>query len=62
MSFFKIRDLIENTVKNYTSFLLQYLTWVDANLSKSLEEVSYEEIRTYILWIVNTFLDNFLKV
>jgi site-specific recombinase XerD len=49
--FLEIRDLTENTVKNYTSFLLQYLTWVDANLSKSLEDVSYKEIRSYILFL-----------
>ena len=48
-----IRDLTKNTVINYTSFLIQYLTWVDTNLSKSLEDVSYEEIRIYVLYLKN---------
>jgi integrase/recombinase XerD len=50
----ELRDLTENTIKNYTSFLLQYLTWVDTNLSKVLEDVSFEEIRLYILYLKNT--------
>lgn len=45
----ELRDLTKNAVKNYKSFLLQYLTWVNANLSKSLENISYEEVRLYIL-------------
>jgi site-specific recombinase XerD len=48
-----IRDLTKNTVVNYTSFLLQYLTWIDTNLSKALVDVSYEEIRIYILYLKN---------
>jgi len=48
-----LRDLTKNTIKNYTSFLLQYLTWVDTNLSKSLENISYDEIRLYVLHLKN---------
>ena len=48
-----IRDLTKNTVINYTSFLIQYLTWVDSELSKPLEDVSYEELRIYILHLKN---------
>ena len=32
-NFLEIRDLTKNTIKNYTSFLLQYLTWVNTNFS-----------------------------
>lgn len=49
----ELRNLTKNTVKNYTSFLLQYLTWVNTNLSKALEDISYEEIRLYILYLKN---------
>ena len=49
----ELRDLTKNTIKNYTSFLLLYLTWVYTNLSKSLEDVSYDEIRLYILHLKN---------
>ncbi len=48
-----LRDLTKNTIKNYTSFLLQYLTWVDINLSKVLEDISYDEIRLYVLHLKN---------
>lgn len=49
----ELRDLTKNTIKNYTSFLLQYLTWVNTNLSKALEDVSYDDIRLYILYLKN---------
>jgi len=49
----ELRDLTKNTIKNYTSFLLQYLTWVNINLSKSLEDVSYDDIRLYVLHLKN---------
>ena len=49
----ELRDLTQNTINNYTSFLLQYLTWVDTNLSKSLENISYDEIRLYVLHLKN---------
>ncbi|MEA1974174.1 MAG: site-specific integrase [Bacillota bacterium] len=45
----ELQDLTKNTIKNYTSFLLQYLTWINTNLSKYLEDISYDEIRLYIL-------------
>ena len=48
-----LRDLTKNTIKNYTSFLLQFLTWVDTNLSKPLEDISYDEIRLYVLHLKN---------
>ena len=48
-----LRDLPKNTIKNYTSFLLQFLTWVNTNLSKSLKDISYGEIRLYILHLKN---------
>lgn len=51
--FMEIRDLTANTAKNYTFFLKQYLTWVDANLNKPLTKVSYDEIRTYMLHLKN---------
>lgn len=46
-----IRDLSINTVKSYNRFLNQYLTWVDLNLNKSVDEVSYDEIRNYIFYL-----------
>jgi len=49
----KLRDLTDNTIKNYKSFLLQFLTWVNNNLSKSLENISYDEIRNYIFYLKN---------
>jgi site-specific recombinase XerD len=49
----ELRDLTRNTAKNYSSFLKQYLKWIDINLSKTPENVSFEEIRTYLLFLKN---------
>lgn len=49
----ELRDLTRNTARNYSSFLKQYLKWIDSNLSKKPEEVSFEEIRTYLLYLKN---------
>ena len=49
----KLRGLTDNTIKNYKSFLLQYLTWVNINLSKPLKTISYDEIRNYIFYLKN---------
>ncbi|MGV8146518.1 MAG: phage integrase N-terminal SAM-like domain-containing protein [Alkaliphilus sp.] len=49
----ELRDLTKNTAKNYLSFLKQYLAWVDENLNKSPEGVSFYEIRAYLLYMKN---------
>lgn len=49
----ELRDLTPNTARNYTSFLKQYLNFVDSNLAKIPEEVSFDEIRTYLLYLKN---------
>jgi len=46
------RELSDNTVKNYTSCLEQYLSWVSDTLSdKEVSDVSWEEIRSYFRYI-----------
>ena len=49
----EFRNLTKNTAKNYSSFLKQYLSWVDENLNKSPEGVSFSEIRTYLRYMKN---------
>lgn len=45
-----LRDLADSTVKNYTSYLNQYLDFIDTSLGGKLpENVSWEEVRSYIL-------------
>lgn len=45
-----LRDLADSTVNNYTSYLNQYLDFVESSLGGKLpEDVSWEEIRSYIL-------------
>ena len=42
-----LRDLAESTVNNYTSYLNQYLDFVESSLNgKFPEDVSWEEIRS----------------
>lgn len=48
-----IRDLTDNTIKTYNLFLIQYLTWVDSNHNKSIEQINYDDIRIYILYLKN---------
>ena len=48
-----IRDLTKNTQKSYISFLRCYLSWVDNNLGITPEEVSFAQIRSYILYLKN---------
>ena len=51
--FLEIRNLTENTIINYNSFLKKYLSYVDSVLSKLPDDVSYSEIRVYILVLKN---------
>lgn len=47
-----LRDLAESTVNNYTSYLNQFLDFIDASLGAKLpEDVSWEEIRSYIHYL-----------
>lgn len=47
-----LRDLAETTVKNYTSYLNQYLDFIDSSLGgKPPENVTWEEVRSYILYL-----------
>ena len=47
-----LRDLAESTVNNYTSYLNQYLDFIDSSLGGKLpENVTWEEVRSYILYL-----------
>ena len=47
-----LRDLAESTVNNYTSYLNQYLDFIDTSLGGKLpEKVTWEEVRSYILYL-----------
>lgn len=49
-----LRDLADSTVNNYTSYLNQYLDFIEYSLDGKLpEDVSWEEIRSYILQLKN---------
>ncbi len=45
-----LRDLTYNTVKSYNSMLHRYLSWV-ASSRKTPEEISFAEIRAYLLFL-----------
>jgi len=49
----EIRGLTDNTIKAYTLYLKEYLSYVDKNLKKDPNEVSWYEIREYILYLKN---------
>lgn len=49
-----LRDLADSTVKNYLSYLNQYLDFIENSLGGKLpENVTWEEIRSYILHLKN---------
>ena len=48
--FLVLRDLTYNTVKSYNSMLRSYLFWV-ATCQQTLEAISFDEIRAYILFL-----------
>lgn len=46
------RDLAPGTIATYTSYMTQYIDWVEANLdAKPLPDVSWEEIRSFLLFL-----------
>ena len=46
------RDLASGTVATYTSYMTQYIDWVEENLdSKPLPDVTWEEIRSFLLFL-----------
>ncbi len=47
-----LRDLAPSTVANYTSYLKQFLEWVEKELpGKKLPDLTYEEIRSYMHYL-----------
>jgi len=52
-AFLTIRDLAKNTGHSYNSFLRCYLSWVDTTLGIRPEDVSFEQIRSFILYLKN---------
>lgn len=49
-----LRDLAPGTISSYTSYLNEFLTWVEQELpGKMLSELSFEELRSYLLYLKN---------
>lgn len=51
--YLELRDLSINTKKSYQSFLKSYFEWLDS-MGIQPAEASYDNIRTYILFLKNT--------
>ena len=46
------RDLAPGTVATYTSYMTQYIDWIEANLeTRQLPDVTWEEIRSFLLFL-----------
>ena len=50
-TYLDLRDLSDTTKRSYHSHLNSYLTWISKTLAISPEEATYENIRTYILYL-----------
>ena len=49
-----LRDLAKGTISAYLSYLTQFITWTEDQLSaKPLSQVSWEELRSYLLFLKN---------
>ena len=46
-----LRGLTDHTVKSYSTYIRAYLDYLAKIISKSPEDVSWEELRDYIRWI-----------
>ena len=52
-----IRDLATGTNATYTSYLTNYINWVEENLpGRSLSDVTWEEIRSYKIPVIHNGL------
>lgn len=49
-----LRGLTGHTLKSYASYLNSYLTYLDEVIHKSPEDVSWEELRFYIIYLKET--------
>jgi len=49
----EIRGLTDSTLSSYTSYLKEYLSYVDKHLKKDASQVTWSEIRDYILYLKN---------
>ncbi len=46
------RDLADSTIKTYTSYMTEFILWVEENLpQKALADLSWEEVRSYVLYL-----------
>ena len=50
-NYLELRDLAKNTRRSYRSFLRSYLAWISETLAVSPEEVTYDDIRSYLLFL-----------
>lgn len=46
-----LRGLTDHTIKSYRTYLSSYLNYLDTILHKLPEDVSWDEMRSYIIWI-----------
>lgn len=42
------RDLADGTVSSYISYLSQFIDWVESDLNKPVQDVSWAELRSYV--------------
>lgn len=48
------RDLAPETIKTYTSYMTQFIEWVESDLpDKTISDVTWEEIRSFLLYLKN---------
>ena len=46
------RDLAPGTISTYTSYMTQYIDWVETNLSaRPLPDITWEEIRSFLVFL-----------
>lgn len=46
-----LRGLTAHTVRSYSTYIRAYLAYLSTNLSKQPEDVSWQEMRNFIIWL-----------
>lgn len=49
-----LRGLTDHTIKSYSTYLRNYLRYLDSILLKSPEDISWDELRDFIRWLQKT--------
>ena len=51
MEILSLRELAQSTISTYVSYMTQFIIWLETELMLLLDQVSWEQIRSYIKYL-----------